>query len=98
MENSDFSENLEDFEGDYLETNLQLKLASMKLELSQVEQEVQAIKNLSTNYPQKSKRIIKIKLRSLHDYFESLQEEAKECQDVINSGFTRLDSFDEEKP
>ncbi len=89
---------LEYFKGDDFEQNLQLKLGSMKLQLDQVQQEVQAIKSLSSGHKQKSKRILKIKLRSLHEYFESLQEEAQECQEVIDAVFTQLDSLNEERP
>ncbi|MCC5899034.1 MAG: hypothetical protein JJU32_14120 [Phormidium sp. BM_Day4_Bin.17] len=89
---------LENFKGEYLDENLQLKLGSMKLQLDQVQQEVQAIKSLSSGHKQKSKRILKIKLRSLHEYFESLQEEAQECQEVIDAVFTQLDSLNEESP
>ncbi|MFO8037829.1 MAG: hypothetical protein R6U67_00110 [Sodalinema sp.] len=95
MGNSDFLADLEEFKGEYLDKNLQLKLASMKLQFDQMQQEVQGIKSLSSYNLQTKKRTLKVKLRNLHCYFESLQEEARELQEAIDDGFTRIDTLDE---
>lgn len=95
MENSNFLEDLEEFKGEYLTKNLQVKLASMKLQFDQMQQEVQGIKSLSSYDLPTNKRTLKVKLKNLHCYFESLQEEAREFQEEIDTGFTRLDSLDE---
>ncbi|WP_170190684.1 hypothetical protein [Geitlerinema sp. P-1104] len=65
----------------------------MKLQFDQMQ--LHGIKSLSSYNVQTKKRTLKVKLRNLHCYFESLQEEARELQEAIDDGFTRIDTLDE---